>query len=62
MYGKKLFQTYARVTHATSGENPSIWSFSRSKTFAETNIGKYEFCTPSSLIWTLNHSDGNEKR
>ena len=47
---------YALVTHATSGENPSIWSFSRSRTDCETNMGKYEFCTPSSLISLLNQS------
>jgi hypothetical protein len=48
---------YALVTHATSGENPSMWSFSRSKTFAEMNIGKYEFWTSISLIRALNHSE-----
>jgi len=47
-------KTDALVTQATSGENPSIWFFSRSKTDWETNMGKYEFCTPSSLISVLN--------
>jgi len=32
--------TDALVTQATSGENPSMWSFSLSKTFWETNMGK----------------------
>ena len=27
------YSTHARVTQATSGEKPSMWSFSRSKTF-----------------------------
>lgn len=28
------------VTHATSGENPSTWSFSVFKALSDTNIGK----------------------
>jgi hypothetical protein len=31
---------YARVTHATSGAKPSMWSFSFSRRECETNIGK----------------------
>jgi len=31
---------HAFVTHATSGAKPSIWSFSRSRTEADTNMGK----------------------
>jgi hypothetical protein len=54
--GRIMNHTYARVTQATSGEKPSIWSFSRSRTLEETNIGKYAFCTPISLICTLNQS------
>ena len=32
--------TYALVTQATSGANPSIWSFSFSSLALETNMGK----------------------
>lgn len=52
----KRGETYALVTQATSGEKPSMWSFSRSRTFAETNMGKYEFCTSISLIFALNQA------
>lgn len=48
--------TYARVTQATSGAKPSMWSFSRASTFSETNMGKYAFWTSISLIFALNHS------
>ena len=50
-----------RVTHATSGANPSTCSFSFSKAPRETNMGKYAFYlsrqqriptfTPLSLIF-----------
>jgi hypothetical protein len=33
-----------------------MWSFSRSSTFCDTNMGKYAFSTPISLIFALNHS------
>ena len=33
-----------------------MWFFSRSKTFDETNIGKYAFSTPSFLISVLNQA------
>lgn len=49
--------THALVTHATSGEKPSTWSFSRSRTFEETNIGNDAFCTPMALIFLLNQSN-----
>ena len=42
-WGQMNPDTHARVTHATSGENPSMWSFSRSRTEWEMNMGKYEF-------------------
>ena len=48
--------THARVTHATSGENPSMWSFSRSRTAWEMNMGKYEFWTSNSLISRSNQA------
>lgn len=38
--GGDKVRTYARVTQATSGEKPSMWSFSRSRTLWETNMGK----------------------
>lgn len=37
------------VTQATSAWNPSMWFFSFSKFFYETNIGKYTFLTPNFL-------------
>ena len=36
-----------RVTHATSGANPSTWSFSAVSARSDTNSGKYAFSTPS---------------
>jgi len=33
-----------------------MWFFSRSSTFCDTNMGKYAFSTPMSLIFALNHS------
>lgn len=37
---RRTKQTNAFVTQATSGEKPSTWFFSLSKTEAETNMGK----------------------
>jgi hypothetical protein len=55
-WGQMKPDTHARVTHATSGENPSMWSFSRSRTEWEMNMGKYEFWTPNSLISRSNQA------
>jgi hypothetical protein len=38
------------VTQATSGAKSAMWDFSFSRAARETNMGKYTFSTPSSLI------------
>lgn len=48
--------THAWVTQASSGAKPSMWFFSTSSCFWDTNIGKEQFSTPRRLIFLLNQS------
>ena len=55
------FSPPASVTQATSGANPSTWSFSFCNKLSGINTGKYVFSTPdflnnlSAYSWIFSH-------